>query len=234
MARKINVSLLFLTLVFFVQTAAAEQISFNADYMTGRTNASTDTTRLVGNAFVRTSSMEINADEITIEGSDFTSITATGSVRGKNLETKLEFTCEKLRFDRITKIARLENFVHLTDVENNVTADAHIIDYNQNNDVAIMQIEVSLVQKDNLCTAAYAVYKKRSQTLEMSGNPKITQGKDSFRAQEISLNLETQEIILDGRVNGTVSDSKEKNKKPDNNDDKNAIKQEPKGEADGN
>ena len=46
----------------------------------------------------------------------------------------------------------------------------------------------------------------------MSGNPKIIQGQDSFRAQEITLNLESQEITLDGRVRGTVSDTKKEEK----------------------
>ena len=47
----------------------------------------------------------------------------------------------------------------------------------------------------------------------MSGNPKIVQGKDTFRAQEITLNLESQEITLDGRVRGTVTDSQKSEKK---------------------
>ena len=46
--------------------------------------------------------------------------------------------------------------------------------------------------------------------LEMSGNPKIVQGTDTFRAQEITLNLDTQEITLDGRVSGTVTESEKK------------------------
>ena len=49
----------------------------------------------------------------------------------------------------------------------------------------------------------------------MNGNPKIIRGKDTFRAQEISLNLDTQEITLDGRVRGTVTDSKETKKEPE-------------------
>ena len=42
----------------------------------------------------------------------------------------------------------------------------------------------------------------------MSGNARITQGEDTFRAQQITLNLDTQEISLDGRVKGSVVDEK--------------------------
>ena len=39
-------------------------------------------------------------------------------------------------------------------------------------------------------------------------NARITQGEDTFRAQQIALNLDTQEITLDGRVKGSVVDDK--------------------------
>ncbi|MDE7391506.1 MAG: LPS export ABC transporter periplasmic protein LptC, partial [Treponemataceae bacterium] len=106
------------------------------------------------------------------------------------------------------KIANLESSVHLVDVQNEVTADAQVIEYNQTTEIAVMQINVTLRQKDNTCTAAYAVYRKNDKMLEMSGNPKIVQGEDTFRAQGITLDLDTQEITLDGRVSGTVTDTK--------------------------
>lgn len=185
-----------------------EEITFTADFMSGTAGSKTDTTTLEGNATVQTSSMNISADAIELSGEDFRFITATGTVSGSITESQMDFTCGKLKYDRQTKVAQLEDAVHLVDVANEVTADAQIIEYNQNSETAVMQIEITLTQKDNVCTSAFAVYKKSEQKLEMSGNPKIQQGTDSFRAQEITLNLETQEITLDGRVKGTVSDSK--------------------------
>ena len=185
-----------------------EEITFTADFMSGTAGSKTDTTILEGNATVQTSSMNISADAIELSGEDFRFITATGTVSGSITESQMDFTCGKLKYDRQTKVAQLEDAVHLVDVANEVTADAQIIEYNQNSETAVMQIEITLTQKDNICTSAFAIYKKSEQKLEMSGNPKIQQGTDSFRAQEITLNLETQEITLDGRVKGTVSDSK--------------------------
>lgn len=186
----------------------SEEITFTADFMSGTAGSKTDTTTLEGNATVQTSSMNISADAIELSGEDFRFITATGTVSGSITESQMDFTCGKLKYDRQTKVAQLEDAVHLVDVANEVTADAQIIEYNQNSETAVMQIEITLTQKDNVCTSAFAIYKKSEQKLEMSGNPKIQQGTDSFRAQEITLNLETQEITLDGRVKGTVSDSK--------------------------
>ena len=191
-----------------------ETITFKADSLTGTAGSTSDTTRMKGNAFVKTSSMEISAESIELSGDDYRFILADGNVTGKNLESKMEFTCGKMHYDRQTKIAYLEDAVHLVDTANEVTADAQIIDYNQNTEIAVMQIGITLKQKDNTCTAAYAVYRKNDKILEMSGNPKIIQGVDTFRAQEITLNLDSQEITLDGRVSGTVTDSKKEVEKP--------------------
>lgn len=200
----------FISIIFALVPAMifCEEITFTADFMSGTAGSKTDTTTLEGNATVQTSSMNISADAIELSGEDFRFITATGTVSGSITESQMDFTCGKLKYDRQTKVAQLEDAVHLVDVANEVTADAQIIEYNQNSETAVMQIEITLTQKDNVCTSAFAIYKKSEQKLEMSGNPKIQQGTDSFRAQEITLNLETQEITLDGRVKGTVSDSK--------------------------
>lgn len=202
-----------------VQSLFAETIKFQADSMTGVSGSKTDETKLVGNAFVKTSTMEIKADSIILNGDDFKYITAEGNVEGKNTETKMDFTCGRLRYDRDTKLARLEDSVHMLDIENEVSIDSQIIEYNQEKEIATMQIGVTIKQKDNTCTSAFAIYRKGAQMLEMSGNPKIVQGEDTFRAQEIILNLDSQEITLSGRVSGTVTDSKKEEKKSEKKED---------------
>ena len=205
--------LLFLLtfLLFLKVNIYSETITFSADRMSGTAGNSSSRTTLSGNAVVVTDSMEIKADTIELYGEDFRYITAFGSVVGINKESELDFTCGKMGYDRETKIATLENGVHLKDTKNEVTADAELIEYNQNTETAIMQISVTLKQKDNTCTAAYAIYRKTEQLLDMSGNPKVIQGSDTFRAQDITLNLETQEITLDGRVKGSITTTKKSN-----------------------
>lgn len=208
----------FLSLVFFsaIFTAHAETISFRADRMTGSTKKNADKTTLSGNASITTENMELSAETIELSGKDFRFITASGGVTGKIKDSQMDFTCGTMTYDREKKTAVLKNTVHLVDVQNNVTADAEIIDYNQNTEIAVMQINVNLVQKENTCTAANAVYQKNEKMLLLTGNPTVQQGTDLFRAQEISLNLDTNEITLDGRVRGSVSaDSKSTDSKSD-------------------
>ncbi len=182
--------------------------------MTGQAGNSSSTTVLEGEAFVQTDSIKIQADIIELSGDNYRNIIARGNVKGQNLTTNMEFDCNSLSFDRETKIATLQGDVNLEDKDNNVKAQAQIIEYNQDTDTAILQIKINLKQKDNECTGSYAVYLKKQQLLELSGNAQIKQKDDTFRAQHISLNMETQEITLDGNVRGSVKETKTKEAKP--------------------
>ncbi|MBO5137679.1 MAG: organic solvent tolerance protein OstA [Spirochaetaceae bacterium] len=174
--------------------------------MSGITSETSDYTKLEGNAKIQTNSLEISAETIELSGEDFRHIKATGNVSGFHKEENLKFSCAEMQYDRQLKTALFVGSVHLVDNENDVIADAERINYNEETGIAHMQINVKLVQKDSLCTCAFAIYRKKQQLLEMSGNPQIVRGDDTFRAQEITFNLETEAITLDGRVRGTVTE----------------------------
>lgn len=186
-----------------------EEITFSGDSMRGSVSSSSDSSKesftvLSGNAVVKTSTMEIRADSIELTGDDFNIIKARGNISGTNTESELEFKAQTLEYDREQKIVTLTGDVELKDLKNDVTAKAQIIEYDQNTDVAIMQIDVELKQKENVCTGAYSVYRKKEQTLDLSGNASVKQKDDMFRAQSISFNMDTEEIVLDGNIRGMV------------------------------
>ena len=206
MLKKISLSILIA--IFCTIAATSEQITFSANSMTGRIGEKSDSTNLTGDAYVLTESMEISADSISMSGKDFRYIEANGNVKGKNMESQMEFSCGRMKYDRETKNAELFDDASMEDTKNEVSAKAQIIEYNQNTDIATLQFDVELKQKDNTCTGAYAIYRKADKMLELNGNSQIKQGDDTFRAQEITLNLDTQEITLDGRVKGTIVDER--------------------------
>jgi len=203
--------ILVATVLFSIfQIAFAEQISFTAEKMSGQAGNSSTTTTLEGNAAIQTSSIEIKAQNITLSGDDYRNIIGKDAVSGKNKETNMEFSCDSLEYDRITKIVILRGNVSLIDVDNDVKAEAQIVEYNQDKNIAVMQIQIKLIQKDNVCSGAYAIYHKEEQLLEISGNAQVKQKDDVFRAQYITLDLNSQDITLGGNVKGTVTESKSK------------------------
>ena len=202
--------LIFVTAVFFSINLFAEKITFSAGSMSGQAGDSSATTLLSGGAFIQTTSIEIAADSIELSGDDYRFIKAKGNIKGKNLETNMAFECDSMSFDRETKVAQLQGNVSLTDEENDVKANAQLIEYNQNTNIAVLQVGVNLTQKNNICTGAYAVYQKNEQQLEISGNAQVKQDADIFRAQQITLDLDTQKITLSGNVKGSVTESAKK------------------------
>ena len=207
-----NKKRIFTTVLFLIFSGLlfAEKIVFSAGNMSGQAGDSSATTTLTGSAFIQTTSIEISADSIELSGDDYRFIKAEGAVTGKNLETNMEFTCDSMSYDRTTKVAQLLGNVHLVDTENDVKADAQLIEYNQNTNIAVLQIGITLTQKKNICTGSYAVYQKNEQMLEISGNAQVKQENDTFRAQQITLNLDTQNITLSGNVKGSVTESAKK------------------------
>ena len=222
-----------LSLILFLMMSLplfAEKIVFSANKMTGQAGNTNTKTSLSGNAYVKTASMEIQADELELSGDEYRYIKASGHIIGKNLEAHMDFTCDSLEYDRTTKIAELKGNVKLTDLDNDVTAEAQIITYNQQLDIAILQIKIQLLQKDNVCSGAYAVYYKETQILELSGNAQVQQKEDTFRAQYITLNMETQDITLDGNVKGRVTETSKKEETEESSGDESS--EAPDGEGD--
>ncbi len=208
---KIRRTAAFLIMLFTaVIPLTAEKIIFSANRMTGQAGNSNTTTTLSGNAYIKTESMEIEADEVELSGDNYRFIKASGHISGKNTKSNMDFTCDALEYDRTTKIAMLKGNVKLDDKDNEVKAEAQIIEYNQDTEVAILQIQINLTQKDNVCNGSYAVYYKTTQLLELSGNAQVKQKEDIFRAQNITLDMNTQDITLDGNVKGKVTETKEK------------------------
>jgi lipopolysaccharide export system protein LptA len=187
---------------------SADTITFTAQAMSGFTGKKTEYTLLEGNAFVRTNKIEISADRIELSGEDFRFVSASGSVKGKHLDDDMDFSCENLKYDREREVVTMQNTASIVDNPNGVSAKAEIIQYNQKTGIAMLQINIELRQKDSVCTGAFAIYRKQEQILEMSGNSKIEKGDDVFRAREVVMNLDTEEIRLDGRVRGTVVDTR--------------------------
>ncbi len=195
---------MFLLIILCVGSLYSETITFSADSMSGTVSDNLNYTRLSGNASVQTASMELEADEIELNGEDYRYIAASGNITGVYSEAGFSFSCDSIRYDREAEIAILEGSVAMVDTENNVDLNAEYIEYNQNTEVALIQIDVEILKDDSVCTAAFALYRKEIQILELSGSPKVTQKDDVFQAHEIIFNLDTEEITLVGRVQGTV------------------------------
>lgn len=201
----VKIIIALICLFRFFPVFPQEKIVFSADKMRGSSSAS-GTTVLEGNASVKAGSMEISGDLIEMNGKNSRFIVATGNVSGTDENEGYFFTANKLKYDRELEYAVLEGSAVMEDVKNNVTAKGGIITYDKKNETAVMQINVRILKEEIACRASFAVYSRARDLLELTGAPTVVKGNDSFNASKITVDLKTEDIVLEGYVSGSVTE----------------------------
>ncbi|MDR2543679.1 MAG: hypothetical protein LBC80_09585 [Treponema sp.] len=201
----IKISLtVFLFMFFGFSVAASDVFTFKADRMTGSKALGREVTILIGNAEVRSDNLILRADRIEIHGDDNQFIDCIGNVWGQEEEKNILFFTDRLRYDRKLKVARLEGNSTLEDRENEVVSRGRFIEYDDQNEIAIFQISVRLFKDDMVCRSEHAVYRRREKLLDLSGFPVVFKNNDEFRADRIRVDLDTDDVIMEGSVSGTI------------------------------
>ncbi|MCL2833913.1 MAG: hypothetical protein FWD78_12145 [Treponema sp.] len=195
-------------LIFFIflLTGAAfcDTFTFRADQMSGSKASGKEITVLVGNAEVRSDKLLLRADRIEIQGADNQFIDCIGNVRGAEEEKNIIFETDRLRYDRKLKIARLEGNSTLEDRDNAIVVKGRFIEYDDTAEVTVFQISVRLFKDNMVCRAEYAVYRRIEKILTLTGFPVVYKKDDEFRADRIRVDLDTDDVSMEGDVSGSI------------------------------
>ena len=197
---------LFSVLLFALLVTAAwgDIFTFKADRMSGGKATGREITVLTGNAEVRSDKLLLQADRIEIHGSNNRFIDCSGNVHGHEEEKNILFLTDRLRYDRTLKIARLEGNSTMEDRKNELVARGRFIEYDDANEIAIMQISVRLFKDNLVCRSEYAVYRREEKTLALSGFPYVFKKEDEYRAERIMVDLDTDDVVMEGDVKGSL------------------------------
>ncbi|MDR2900325.1 MAG: LptA/OstA family protein [Treponema sp.] len=194
-------------LSFLILTSlAAENFTFKADKMSGGSASGREITILTGNAEVKSDTVFLQADKIELQGDEYQFIDCVGNVWGQDLERGIVFITDRLRYDRTLKIARLEGDSTMEDKENEVVAKARFIEYNDSSGAAILQVSVRLFKDTMVCRSDYAVYRREDEVLDLSGYPVVYKDSDEFRADFIQVDLETEDVTMEGAISGSIKE----------------------------
>jgi lipopolysaccharide export system protein LptA len=172
--------------------------------MSGGKATGREITVLTGNAEVRSDKLFLQADRIEIHGSDNRFIDCSGNVYGHEEEKNILFMTDRMRYDRTLKIARLEGNSTMEDRKNEIVARGRFIEYDDEQEVAIIQISVRLFKDNLVCRSEYALYRRVEKTLALSGFPLVYKKDDEYRADRIRVDLDTDDVIMEGDVKGSL------------------------------
>ena len=199
-----KIALALACLLFAAIYAHADVFRFKADNMRGIKATGREITILTGNAEVRSDNLVLRANRIEIQGDNNQFIDCTGGVWGIEEEKEIIFQTDRLRYDRKRKIARLEGNSTLEDKKNNLVAKGNFIEYDDQAEVTVFQISVRLFKDDMVCRSEYAVYRRTEKLLDLSGFPVVFKKDDEFRADRIRVDLDTDDVTMEGAVSGTI------------------------------
>lgn len=180
--------------------------TFKANRMNGSRVSGKELTVLTGNAEVRSDNLLLRASRIEIHGDDNQFIDCSGEVWGREEEKDIFFQADRLRYDRKLKIARLEGSAALEDKKNQIVAKGRFIEYDDQAEVTVFQVSVRLFKDTMVCRSEYAVYRRTEKLLDLSGFPVVFKKNDEFRADRIRVDLDTDDVTMEGMVSGSLKD----------------------------
>jgi lipopolysaccharide export system protein LptA len=199
----------FLVAVLLLAAAAgataAETFTYSGDSMEATAAKGSERAVLTGHATVRSDDVLITADEIQLLGKDFTVALATGSVRVVDAKRGIDLSAGDLWYDRKAKIARIRGSAEMVDLENEIVVKGGYLEDRDAEGLTIVQIGVRIFRNNMVCRAEFAKYWRDRKILELTGMPWVSRDGDEYRATKITVNLDTDEIVLEGSVQGTAA-----------------------------
>lgn len=206
---------LFVFLFIIVIQNAFTDFTWTTSRQWSRLAEGRELTVLSGGATITSDATTIIADEIELWGTDFRYSMARGGVTASDTERGIVLKSDTLFYDREEEIIRVDGFIDMQDLKNEVVVRGGFFEYFGKEEIAYIQIGVRILKVDEdtdlACRSEFARYNRKDGILELSGMPRVTRNDDLYSAAKITINLDTDEILLDRDVSGTlVTDSAEK------------------------
>ena len=215
-----------LSAVFFTGPSLfAETWNFTADRVTSIQRDQGSRTLLEGRARVESDDMEIRAESLELLGPDYDRISGSGSVVLIEIEKGITVESSRFDYDREQELIRFRGRVSLVDEEDGILIRAEALDFFEDDDFVVMTAAVRLIKENTIGRGEFATFRRDEKILELSGRPVVWQDGDEYRADRITVNLETDEIILEGAVEGLLIT--EGDEDPDENPDEPPIEDGP-------
>lgn len=195
-------------IVFFFSVSSLllseDTITFSGNTMKTILARGRERTVLAGMAELTSKENVIYADSIELYGKDYNYIFCTGNVHVINKEKKIEVWSKKLFYNRKINMIRFQENALMEDKENEIVVKGGLIETWEDDEITIIQIGVRILKKDMICRSEFARYLRKEDRLELSGMPRVIWKGDEYKALKILIDLENDEIHLEGNVKGEV------------------------------
>lgn len=164
---------------------------------------------LSGGASVAVSSMIITADEITLTGENWRYVECSGGTSITDEERGISIKTQSIWYDRDNERILISSWFEIDDTENEVYAAGASLEYLLEEELLRLSKDISLLKASDdsimRCTAESVIFSRTANTVELRGNASVDWNGDRYEAEVISVNLDTDSIMLDGRIRGVIN-----------------------------
>lgn len=193
----------------YAQEHSDSDITFSSRYTRASMRGGQKSLILSQDAWVETGDTRIEADEIEVYGEQSRYLSCRGNVSITQNSENLQLTAQQLLYDRIDGVLTIHGWAQMEDIEREIIVRGSYLEHNQRTGITLIQVHVRIFKDTDegpmICLTDSAVYDSENQSLEMTGDSSIYWNTSVYRAARISVDLQTNEIALEGSVRGTIS-----------------------------
>ncbi|MFP4431050.1 MAG: hypothetical protein ACLFPV_07375, partial [Spirochaetaceae bacterium] len=154
-------------------TGNAETFRFSGDETTVIFAEGQERTALRGAATITSDDTTISAAEIEIYGEEFRYAVAREGVEAADLEREIYITADELFFDRDEDILRAEGNAVLEDRRNELVVKGNLLENRSSDEVTVAQVAVRILGEELTARSEFALYRRETEVLELSGLPVV-------------------------------------------------------------
>ena len=190
--------------MLFSSPLYSETFEFSSDSFSTVMARGREYTVLTGNAEIISDSTVIKSGRIELYGDEYKYARCSGRVGMEDNEKGIRINADSMVFNRKDDITRFEGGIVLEDLKNEVIVKGSYMEYSGDTETVIIQIGVRIFKDDMVSRSEFARYIRNDDILELSGMPLVYWKGDEYKALKITINLDSDEIFLEGSVSGTI------------------------------
>ncbi|MGE4463566.1 LptA/OstA family protein [Sphaerochaeta sp.] len=188
---------------------SAEAIRFSGGSTRMQMQEGYQSISLSGGAEITSGTLTLTADSIELSGEEFRYVSCTGAVTLNDDERGVTLLGNNLFYDREEELVVVDGYLELEDLTNEVQATAFFLEFSLDEGSVLLQVQVRLYKHTDsgvmACKADSLQLEREKRTLELGGNATIDWAGDRYEAQRITVDLDTEQISMDGTIKGVIN-----------------------------
>lgn len=202
-----TILLIFLTF-FFPLSLTAEPLTFFGGYTTIDMQEGHQIITLSDGAHIENGSLSIQAKTIQIQGDNYSFLTCTDTVFLKDTDKAMTLRTNEITYDKTQDLIESQSFIEMDNTDLAFHVTAHYLSYNIEKGTLELQVGVKLYHDAEgtlmTCQADSISFDLNNKILALLGNATVDYENNTYQAQAITIDLNTNTIKMDGNIKGTI------------------------------